>query len=167
MADSQASERKALCVVRGSISQWTNILLSSKLMMDSYLQMLTSSSMVRSLFVALILRLTFNFNNYIVPNIVHPGQTLSSTKYERRAGGKGANQAVAIAKAGGTVSLCGAIASDGTWMLGPMSKLKIGMSGLLESRVRNSEAEQRVMLTLALKWTGSEWESYHPVVTRW
>ncbi|PPQ99852.1 hypothetical protein CVT24_009603 [Panaeolus cyanescens] len=35
-----------------------------------------------------------------VPNIVRPGQTISSTGHERRVGGKGANQAVAVHRAG-------------------------------------------------------------------
>ena len=53
----------------------------------------------------------------VVQDIVHPGQTISSTKFERRAGGKGANQAAAVARAGGAVSLVGAIGEDGTWLV--------------------------------------------------
>ncbi|TDL27796.1 hypothetical protein BD410DRAFT_330482 [Rickenella mellea] len=40
-----------------------------------------------------------------VSSIVRPGETISSERYERRAGGKGANQASAVAKAGGSVVL--------------------------------------------------------------
>lgn len=36
---------------------------------------------------------------YTVPHIAHPGETLSSTKHETLPGGKGANQAVALARA--------------------------------------------------------------------
>ena len=54
---------------------------------------------------------------FVVPRIVRPGETLSSTQYERRAGGKGANQAVAIAKAGAKVSLSACIGQDGTWIM--------------------------------------------------
>ena len=50
---------------------------------------------------------------YSVPTIVRPGETLSSTHFERRAGGKGANQASAVAKAGGRVKLIGAVGDDG------------------------------------------------------
>lgn len=53
----------------------------------------------------------------VVEGVVRPGQTISSTKFERRAGGKGANQAVAIARAGGAVSLVGAVGEDGTWLV--------------------------------------------------
>jgi ribokinase len=52
-----------------------------------------------------------------VDDIVRPGQTIYSHACDRRPGGKGANQAVAIAKAGGTVSLNGNIGPDGQWML--------------------------------------------------
>ncbi len=55
--------------------------------------------------------------SYIVKNLVRAGQTIFSTKYERRAGGKGANQAVAIAKAGGHVDLLGAVGEDGIWLI--------------------------------------------------
>ncbi|CAK5274176.1 unnamed protein product [Mycena citricolor] len=49
-------------------------------------------------------------------DIVSPGQTISSTKLVRRPGGKGANQAAAIARAGGLVDLVSAVGHDGTWV---------------------------------------------------
>ncbi|KAF7968148.1 hypothetical protein HWV62_31720 [Athelia sp. TMB] len=45
-------------------------------------------------------------------DIVRPGETISSSHLSQRPGGKGANQAVAVAKAGGAVSLFGAIGED-------------------------------------------------------
>lgn len=54
---------------------------------------------------------------YAVEHVVRPGQTISSTKFERRGGGKGANQAVAIARAGGAVSIVGAVGEDGAWVV--------------------------------------------------
>ena len=64
---------------------------------------------------AISLGITQRFHT--VPSIVRPGQTLSSAVFERRAGGKGANQAVAVARAGGSVTLVGAIGTDGTWLV--------------------------------------------------
>lgn len=48
-----------------------------------------------------------------VNHIVRPGETIASTAYERRTGGKGANQAVAVARAGGRVVLDGRVGRDG------------------------------------------------------
>ena len=52
---------------------------------------------------------------FLVKDIVRPGETISSASLSRRAGGKGANQAAAVAKAGGIVILVGAIGQDGVW----------------------------------------------------
>ncbi|THB81703.1 MAG: ribokinase [Desulfobacteraceae bacterium] len=54
---------------------------------------------------------------YTVPRIVRPGETLSSTGLQTFAGGKGANQSVALAKAGAKVWQAGKIGQDGTWIL--------------------------------------------------
>ncbi|CAG8609328.1 14692_t:CDS:2 [Dentiscutata erythropus] len=51
-----------------------------------------------------------------VPHIVISGETISSTKYTQKAGGKGANQSVAIAKAGAKVWHVGKIGRDGIWI---------------------------------------------------
>ncbi|KAF4598360.1 Ribokinase [Pleurotus pulmonarius] len=65
-----------------------------------------------------LVRGSLNNDEYLhVKNLVRAGQTIFSTKYERRAGGKGANQAVAIAKAGGHVDLLGAVGEDGIWLI--------------------------------------------------
>ncbi|KIP07164.1 hypothetical protein PHLGIDRAFT_118323 [Phlebiopsis gigantea 11061_1 CR5-6] len=49
--------------------------------------------------------------------IVRPGEPLSSTHFDRRAGGKGANQASVVAKASGRVKLIGAVGDDGGFSL--------------------------------------------------
>ncbi|KAI0305094.1 Ribokinase-like protein [Multifurca ochricompacta] len=54
---------------------------------------------------------------FYVQDVVRPGQTISSSKFERRGGGKGANQATAVARAGGAVSLVGAVGEDGAWLV--------------------------------------------------
>jgi ribokinase len=53
---------------------------------------------------------------YQVPHLVRPGETLSSTRYSRGAGGKGFNQSIALARAGAAVSHIGCIGSDGQWL---------------------------------------------------
>ncbi|MEN0088421.1 MAG: ribokinase [Pseudomonadota bacterium] len=50
---------------------------------------------------------------YALPHLPVPGETLASSSLDRGLGGKGANQSVAIAKAGAKVVHIGAIGSDG------------------------------------------------------
>ena len=52
-----------------------------------------------------------------LPHIVRPGETISSTSFTRKPGGKGANQSYAVAKAGGQVDLDGCIGQDGQWVV--------------------------------------------------
>ena len=59
---------------------------------------------------------------YRVPYIVRPGETLSSSDLKYYAGGKGANQSVAIAKAGGNVYHAGKIGADGAWLQDELKK---------------------------------------------
>lgn len=53
---------------------------------------------------------------YKVPHIVRPGETISSCEYSEFAGGKGANQAVAAARAGAAVFHAGKIGNDGIFL---------------------------------------------------
>jgi len=54
---------------------------------------------------------------YTMPHLVGPGETLAATSYESALGGKGANQSVAIARAGGVVHHAGMIHSrDDGWL---------------------------------------------------
>ncbi|BGP58214.1 hypothetical protein JCM8202_001695 [Rhodotorula sphaerocarpa] len=68
---------------------------------------------------------------YVVDHIVRPGETISSTSYSRRAGGKGANQAVAAARAGAQVVFAGAIGQDGAWLVDELNSYGVGTSLLL------------------------------------
>ncbi|KIP07204.1 hypothetical protein PHLGIDRAFT_71523, partial [Phlebiopsis gigantea 11061_1 CR5-6] len=69
-----------------------------------------------------------------VPTVVRPGETLSSTHFERRAGGKGANQASAAAKAGGRVKLIGAVGDDGGWLRDGMAQAGVDVDDVFVSR---------------------------------
>ncbi|THU97848.1 Ribokinase-like protein [Dendrothele bispora CBS 962.96] len=66
--------------------------------------------------VRCLIRGSINVDEYFqVKNIVRPGETISSDGLEKKTGGKGANQAVAVARAGGIVDLVGAVGEDGVW----------------------------------------------------
>ena len=53
---------------------------------------------------------------YQVDHCVRPGETISSESLTYNCGGKGTNQAIALAKAGADVSLAGRIGEDGIWL---------------------------------------------------
>ena len=59
---------------------------------------------------------------YRVPHLVRPGETLKSTGYSVMPGGKGLNQSVAVARAGGAVGHVGKIGRDGNWLLDEMTR---------------------------------------------
>ena len=54
---------------------------------------------------------------YRVPHIVRPGETIASGGFETFAGGKGANQSMALARAGAAVWHGGGIGRDGRWVI--------------------------------------------------
>ncbi|KAE9403737.1 Ribokinase-like protein [Gymnopus androsaceus JB14] len=63
-------------------------------------------------------------------DIVRPGQTLSAHGMSKRAGGKGANQAVAVAKAGSSVGLVGAVGEDGRWVVEYLKESRVDVSDI-------------------------------------
>ena len=54
---------------------------------------------------------------FSLDHIVKPGETIASTSLEKSAGGKGANQAAALAKAGMEVYMAGKMGEDGCFIL--------------------------------------------------
>ena len=54
---------------------------------------------------------------YRVPHIVRPGETISSASFQTFAGGKGANQSAALARAGAPVYHAGKAGKDGAWLV--------------------------------------------------
>lgn len=53
---------------------------------------------------------------YQVEHLVRPGETLPSKEYRRFQGGKGANQSVALARAGARVFHAGRVGPEGAWL---------------------------------------------------
>ena len=72
---------------------------------------------------------------FTVQSISRPGETISSQHYTRRIGGKGANQAVAIARAGGIVDLYGTIGKDGEWIKTELRNYGLNVDGIIVSEV--------------------------------
>lgn len=59
---------------------------------------------------------------YRVDHFVRPGETLASTDYRTLLGGKGANQSIALARAGAAVKHIGAIGKTDAWVLDQLAK---------------------------------------------
>jgi ribokinase len=57
-----------------------------------------------------------------VPHIVRPGETIASMSTAVFAGGKGANQSVALARAGAQVAHVGKVGADGRWLLEKLAR---------------------------------------------
>ncbi|EPQ50805.1 Ribokinase-like protein [Gloeophyllum trabeum ATCC 11539] len=75
-----------------------------------------------------LVRGSINIDEFFhVRDIVRAGETTSSTGIERRAGGKGANQAVAVARAGGPVELIGAVGEDGRWVRDQLNEFGVNV----------------------------------------
>lgn len=56
-------------------------------------------------------------HTYQVECFLKPGETRSASGYEIHAGGKGLNQAIALARAGAEVHMAGCVGPDGGWLL--------------------------------------------------
>ncbi len=65
---------------------------------------------------------------FSVDTIVSPGETVSSLSYRRYLGGKGNNQAIALARAGAAVSFAGKIGPDGEAALGPLAEAGVDVA---------------------------------------
>lgn len=71
--------------------------------------------------------------NFSVPHIPTVGETIIATGMSLHRGGKGANQAVAIARLGGNVEMIGAVGNDenGTLIIEGLKEEKVGIEGLM------------------------------------
>ncbi len=70
---------------------------------------------------------------YRVDHVTRPGETIVAQSYSRFAGGKGANQSVAIARAGCPVIHIGKIGREGRWMIENMEKDGVDVSRVVVS----------------------------------
>ncbi|NCO36323.1 MAG: hypothetical protein AUJ92_15285 [Armatimonadetes bacterium CG2_30_59_28] len=62
---------------------------------------------------------------YRVACIARPGETITSESYAVSAGGKGANQSVALARAGAEVCHAGLVGTDGVWLIEKLSDVGV------------------------------------------
>ncbi len=67
---------------------------------------------------------------YRVPHFPAPGETLLSDSYSKGLGGKGANQSIAIVRAGGQVVHIGAIGDDTLWTRDMLADAGVDVSGI-------------------------------------
>ncbi|EKM51433.1 uncharacterized protein PHACADRAFT_103503 [Phanerochaete carnosa HHB-10118-sp] len=135
------AQREPLCLVRGSISKPQVIFLGcseSHWISHRYRRVFPWYAAVWPFHAGLTCVTT-------VPTVVRPGETLSSTHFERRAGGKGANQASAVAKAGGRVKLIGAVGEDGAHLVRGLEATGVDISDVI---VDNSEPTGRAIIQL-------------------
>lgn len=77
---------------------------------------------------------------YSVDHIVKPGETISSEKLNAACGGKGFNQAAALAKAGAQVYLAGMTGKDGYGILAEAKKYGVNCSFIKETEERTGNA---------------------------
>ena len=77
---------------------------------------------------------------YRVPHLPGPGETLAATGFSTGLGGKGANMAVAAARAGASVSLIGAVGAEGAWMRERLAGYGVTVSDLAVSDLPSGHA---------------------------
>ncbi|KAG6819784.1 hypothetical protein H0H93_008699 [Arthromyces matolae] len=88
-----------------------------------------------------VVRGSINSDEYFyVRNIARPGETISSNSYEQRVGGKGANQAIAILKAGGVADFYGTIGKDGQSVKDTATRFGLEPNGIIVSDVPTGRA---------------------------
>lgn len=77
---------------------------------------------------------------YQVDHFVRPGETLSSNQYQKLLGGKGANQSVALAKAGAPVCHVGAVNKQDDFILNQLQDLGVETSLIAQVELETGHA---------------------------
>ncbi len=67
---------------------------------------------------------------YRVDHLALPGETISCDEYAVLGGGKGANQSLALARAGGKVKHIGKVGQDGTWLRDELKEAGVDVTPL-------------------------------------
>ena len=75
-----------------------------------------------------------------VPHVVRPGETLASTSLSEFAGGKGANQSVALARAGARVVHVGKVGADGVWLRDKLAADGVDVRGIFVGHAPTGQA---------------------------
>ena len=79
-------------------------------------------------------------STYRVEHIVRPGETIPSTSLDVFSGGKGLNQSMALAKAGGNVYHAGKIGADGRFLKEQLEEQGVNCAYIEESNIRSGNA---------------------------
>ena len=77
---------------------------------------------------------------YLVPHFPAPGETLTTLDHQRTLGGKGANQSIALARAGGDVRHIGATNPEDEWLRAEMRAAGVELSGVQDSALATGHA---------------------------
>jgi ribokinase len=77
---------------------------------------------------------------YGLPHLVTPGETIAASSYDTALGGKGANQSIAIAKAGGSVFHAGMIHRDDEKWLKPLHAAGVNTDAVLRGDIPTGHA---------------------------
>lgn len=77
---------------------------------------------------------------YSLDSLPTPGETLAATDLSRGLGGKGANQSIAIARAGGKVVHIGAIGREGGWTLDALRKAGVNTDAVRVTKTATGHA---------------------------
>ncbi len=77
---------------------------------------------------------------YQVEHIARPGETISSLAHQVFAGGKGANQSAALARAGASVFHAGQVGPDGQWLVDKLAGLGVDVQHIRVGDVPTGQA---------------------------
>src|SRR3982751_1755807 len=90
-----------------------------------------------------------------VPHIARPGETIASRSMSLLAGGKGANQSVALARAGVKVAHAGKVGADGQWLVDKLaaegidtSRVQVGAGPTGQATIQVDDAGQNAIVLL-------------------